>query len=134
MNSGFFVLLGKRTLPVVTMTILCAGSLWAQPDGQMGPPPDGPQPGELQQQQSRGPSLEKELKQLSQLLALTTEQQSQVKALLTDQRQQVETLMASTRPAAASDKSNASNGDFQPPSREAMEAMHTAMKSIRAAT
>jgi hypothetical protein len=59
MNSRFFVLLGKRTLPVVAMTILCAGTLWAQPDGQMGPP-DGPPPGELQQQQNRGPSLEKE--------------------------------------------------------------------------
>ena len=42
--------------------------------------------------------------------------------------------MASTRPAAANDKSDASSGDFQPPSREAMDAIRASMKTIREAT
>ena len=66
------------------------GALWAQPDASGGPPPDGPPPGEMQQ--DRGPSVDKELKQLTQVLTLTTDQQTQVKAILTDQHEQIKAL------------------------------------------
>jgi Spy/CpxP family protein refolding chaperone len=78
------------------------------------------------QQQSRGPSVERQLKRLTELLTLTADQQTQVKAILTDQRQQMVALFkqASSGGAAAED---------QPPTREAMESMRAEMKTIHAA-
>lgn len=121
-----FMNLARRFAPVFGLSIACCTVAWAQPDGPGGPPPDGgPPPGEMQQ---RGPNVERQLKQLTQLLTLTADQQTQVKAILTDQRQQIEALF---KPAAQSGKT-ASDNEFQPPSREAMEAARTAMKVIRA--
>jgi Spy/CpxP family protein refolding chaperone len=78
-------------------------------------------------QQSHGPSVDKEVKQLTALLTLTADQQTQVKAILTDQKQQIETLF---KPPAKSTSGKASDDD-QLPSREAMEAIRTSIKTIR---
>jgi hypothetical protein len=76
--------------------------------------------------QQRGPSVDHELKQLTQLLTLTTDQQTQVKTILTDQHQKIEALIKQSMPSTDSAP--------QPPSREAMEAMHDSMKAIRDAS
>jgi hypothetical protein len=80
----------------------------------------------MQQQAPRGPSVEKELKRLTQLLTLTTDQQTQIKVILTDRRQQIEALYKS---AAKSEKN--STDENQMPNREAMEAKRSEAKSIR---
>jgi len=120
---------------VLWMACVLAASccvLQAQPDGAGGPPPDGPPPGEMQQQ-SRGPSVDRELKQLTQMLTLTTAQQIQVKAILTDQHQQIEALFNQSKPAAQNGKttSDAASSDDQRPDWEAMQKMRTAAKAIR---
>lgn len=60
----------------------------AQQDGPPPPPPDQAQqsPGE------RGPSPERELKMLTRLLTLTTDQQTGVKTVLEQQRSQMQAL------------------------------------------
>jgi Spy/CpxP family protein refolding chaperone len=85
------------------------------------------------QQQSRGPSVDRELKQLTQMLTLTTAQQIQVKAILTDQHQQIEALFNQSKPAAQNGKttSDAASSDDQRPDWEAMQKMRTAAKAIR---
>ena len=123
-NFKLFLPLARRTVPVFSVFIACCGAAWAQPDGPMGPPPDGPPPGQMEQ--AHGPSVERELKHLTQLLALSDDQQTQVKAVLTDQHQQIEALFK----PADSDKS----GEMQMPSRETMEANRTAIKALREAT
>lgn len=117
-----FIFMARRIMPLAGLSLACCCAALAQPDGPGGPPPDGPPPGQ-EQQHPRGPSVERELKQLTQLLTLTADQQTQVKGLLTDQHQQIEALL---KPAAASED--------QPPSREAMEAGRTAIKAIHADT
>jgi hypothetical protein len=77
-------------------------------------------------EQSHGPSVERELKHLTQLLTLSADQQTQVKAVLTDQHQQIEALFK----PADSDKTS----EEQLPSRETMEANRAAMKALREAT
>jgi Spy/CpxP family protein refolding chaperone len=117
----------RRTLPMAVVLAAGCGALWAQPDGPMGPPPDGPPASELQQQQ-RGPSVERELKQLTQLLTLTAEQQAQVKVLLTDQHQQIETLYRQSKPTTQSAKTAPDD-----PSNDDPQARFAAMASARAA-
>jgi Spy/CpxP family protein refolding chaperone len=87
----------------------------------------------MQQAQIHGPSVERELKQLTQLLALTTAQQTQVKAILTDQHQQIEALFSQSKPAAQTEKNSAeaTTGDDQRPDWDAMQKMRTAAKAIR---
>jgi|WetSurMetagenome_2_1015567.scaffolds.fasta_scaffold14497_2 Spy/CpxP family protein refolding chaperone len=76
-------------------------------------------------QQHRGPSVELQLKQLTELLMLTPDQQKQVGALLTDEQQQIEALL---KPPA--DGGKPASSEDQPPSREAMEAARAAIKAI----
>jgi Spy/CpxP family protein refolding chaperone len=83
----------------------------------------------MQPSLSHGPSVERELKQLTQLLTLTTEQQTQVKAILTDQHHQIETLFDQSKTTKTGNDGAA--GDEQRPSRDAMENMRAAAKSIR---
>jgi hypothetical protein len=73
-----------------------------------------------------GPNIERELKQLTQLLTLSADQQTQVKAILTDQHQQLEELFKSG--------SKSADGQDQLPSRETMEANRAAMKALHEAT
>lgn len=121
-----FMIVARRSVSVFGLSIACCCVAWAQPDGPGGPPPDGgPPPGEMQQQQ-RGPSVERQLKRLTELLTLTGEQQTQVKAILTDQHQQMMALFKQASGGKA--------GEDQPPSREAMEAMRAATKTIHADT
>jgi Spy/CpxP family protein refolding chaperone len=125
------MVLTRRTVPLFGLSIACCCVAWSQPDGPGGPPPaGGPPPGEMPQQQ-RGPGVERQLKRLTELLALTTAQQTQVKDILTAEHQQVEALF---KPVAESGKAGsdtaASEGQF--PSREEMEAKRAAMKSLRA--
>ena len=121
-----FMILVRRFVPVLGLSIACCCVTWAQPDGPGGPPPDGgPPPGEMQQQ-SRGPNVDRQLKRLIVLLTLTADQQTQVKAILTDQRQQMLALFKQASGGGAT-------AEDQPPTREAMEAMHAQMKTIHAA-
>jgi len=105
-------------------------ALQAQPDGPGGPPPDGPPPGEMQPQ-SRGPSVDRELKQLTQLLTLTTAQQTQVKAILTDEHQQVEALMSQSRQAAQGEKTSAEAGDDREAHWAAIKKTRAAVEAVR---
>jgi len=123
---GYMILLARRTLPLLAMLVALCGSAWAQPDGSGGPPPGGPPPGEFQPQQ-HGPSVERELKQLTQLLALTAGQQTQVKAILTDQHTRIEALF---KPAATDAKNDSAP---QPPDPDQMQALRASAKSIRQA-
>jgi Spy/CpxP family protein refolding chaperone len=125
--------LARRTLLIGGVLAGSCCVLWAQPDGPMGSPPDGSPPSEMQQQHPHGPSVDRELKRLNKLLALSTEQQTQAKAILTDQHQQMEALFKQSSSAAqsGSTSSNAASSDEQRPSREAMESMRSSMKAIR---
>lgn len=123
-ETAYRYLCARRTLLMAGVLVISSVTLWAQPDWSGGPPPDDMQP-----QLSRGPSADRELKQLTRLLTLSADQQTQVKALLTDQHKQIEALIKQTRPAAHSD-----NGPGEPPSAEAMQATREAMKTIREAT
>jgi Spy/CpxP family protein refolding chaperone len=82
------------------------------------------------------PSVAQELKHLTRLLKLTTEQQTQVKVILTDQHQQIEALLHTTGSTSESDgtASDAASGRRQPPSREAMEENRAAMDAIHETT
>jgi len=85
------------------------------------------------QMQARGPNVERQLKQLAQLLTLSADQQTQVKAILTDQREQIEALFKQSKPAAEGDKTSTDSASTQPepPSPEKMEALRAARKTIR---
>jgi Spy/CpxP family protein refolding chaperone len=122
----------RRALWMACVLAASCCVLQAQPDGQGGPPPDGPPPGEMLQQ-SHGPSVERQLKQLTQLLILTTEQQAQVKVILTDQHQQIEALFNQSKPAAQNGKTrtDAASSDDWRPDFEAMQKMRAAAKAIR---
>jgi Spy/CpxP family protein refolding chaperone len=80
-------------------------------------------------QSSQGPSVERQLKQLTQLLALTGDQQAQVKSILADRRQQVEALLKNSSRV----KPDADSAP-QPPSQEEMQSQRDAMKAIREAS
>jgi hypothetical protein len=116
----------RRRLPLFGIFIISCCVAWAQPDGPGGPPPDGPPPGSGLHQPPRPPSVEQELRHLTQLLTLTTDQQTQVKAILTSQHQQIDALL---KPVAGD-----ASSEGQPPSREAREAAHEAIKTIHEAT
>lgn len=110
------------------LAVLLAAPLTAQSDG--GPPPGGPPPDGMDQSgPPRGPSVERDLKRLTKLLALTPDQQAQVKIVLTDRNQKFGELMRGMRPPGA-DPSNQQG----PPSEEQMEQVRTQMKAIQDGT
>lgn len=118
----------------LAMTLLLAGAHPALAQNP-GPPsdgmegPGGPPPGEMQQ--GRGPSVDRELKQLTRLLTLTDEQQAQVKTILTDQQQKIEALFSQARQEQSKSSSDAAAGNDGPPSAEAMQKTRSAMEAIR---
>jgi Spy/CpxP family protein refolding chaperone len=128
----YYLLLARRSLLLAGIFVASCCALWAQTDGPGGPSPDGPPPGEMQMQ-ARGPNVERQLKQLAQLLTLSADQQTQVKAILTDQREQIQALFKQSKPAAEGDKASAAAASAEPqiPSQETMEAMRAARKTIR---
>jgi hypothetical protein len=81
-------LIARRALLLGSLLIASSFTLWAQADGPDGPPPDGPPPG-MQDDVPRARSVDREFRQLVQLLTLTDAQQTQVKTLLAEQRQQI---------------------------------------------
>ncbi|MDR3793177.1 MAG: hypothetical protein P4L03_07340 [Terracidiphilus sp.] len=96
-----------------------AGPAFAQPDGGgFGPPPDGFDNGG----QQRGPNVDREVKQLTKLLALSTDQQTQLKTVLTERNQKMRELMKGIRPASQNDG---------PPDAAQFEQIRTQMKAIR---
>jgi len=121
----------RRALLIAAVLTMGYGALWAQPDGPGGPPPDGPPPGQMQQ--SSGPSVKRELKNLTQLLTLTTAQQAQIKTILTEEHQQMETLFSQSRRDEQSTKTSAdskADGD-ESTRKDAMETSRAAAKAIR---
>jgi Spy/CpxP family protein refolding chaperone len=87
------------------------------------------------QQHQRGPSVEQQLKQLTKLLTLTTEQQTQVKAILTDEHQKITDLfkvekLTAENTAKTSDSDAAPEAN-QPARQEALETRRAAIKDIR---
>jgi Spy/CpxP family protein refolding chaperone len=124
-----------RTLFLALMAVAVALPLAAQPDGGFGPPQGGPPPEGMDQAvSSRGPSVEREMKQLTKQLSLTTDQQPKVKVVLTERSQKMAELMRSMRPGGGSQQQSQANNDSQqqdPPSAEQFEQMRTQMKAIR---
>jgi Spy/CpxP family protein refolding chaperone len=126
MNDFLFLASHVRRLLVMTSVLVASCcALWAQPDG--------PPPGDMQQQMSPGPSADREMKQLVQVLTLTQDQQAKVKVILTDQQQQIQALFKQPKTSAKSDKSADTADNDQPSGPEAMMALRTQMKAIRAA-
>lgn len=107
------VSIARRASLLCSLLIGTCCALYAQPDG---PPPGGPPPGP-HDNMGHGPSVERELKRMTDVLALNDSQQAQVKALLTEQRQQMEALHKSMQaedsqdPAAGREKSQAIRND-----------------------
>jgi len=110
-----------RALTLASLAAVSCAALQAQSDG----PPPGPPPGDMQDGQQQGPGVDRQLKHLTKLLTLTTDQQPQVKTILTDERQQMKALFDQTRSASTSGDSGG------PPSPESMKAQRTQMSLIR---
>lgn len=111
-----------RALALAALAAVSCAALHAQSDG---PPPGGPPPGDMQDGPQQGPGVDRQLKRLTKLLALTTDQQAQVKVVLTDEHQQIKALFDQARSAG-----NSSDNDG-PPSPETMKAQRTQMNLIR---
>jgi Spy/CpxP family protein refolding chaperone len=121
----------SRVLSAAVFAALLAGSLFAQSDaGGYGPPSgSGPPDGMDAPTTQRGPSVERDLKRLTKLLTLSTDQQTQVKAILTDRNQKIGELMKASRPGnGQSDTSAQQEG---PPSSEQFEQLRAQTKAIR---
>jgi Spy/CpxP family protein refolding chaperone len=116
-------------LTLAALLILIGAPLFAQDGGPGGPPPGGGPPDGMDGgvQQQRGPNIDRQLKQLTKQLSLTSDQQTSVKAILTEQHQKMSDLMQSMRPAAG----QASSDESQRPGPEQFEKMRTAMKALR---
>jgi Spy/CpxP family protein refolding chaperone len=124
MDFDFLLVCARRAMPLLGLLLALCGAVRAQPDG---PPPDGPPMGE-QFNQQRGPSVEKELKQLTQLLALTADQQTQVKSILSDQQQKMQALFQ----PSTGDKDSVEAGG--PPNPSEMAAKQASLKALREAS
>jgi Spy/CpxP family protein refolding chaperone len=114
--------------------------LAAQGDGGFGPPPGGgPPDGMDQPSSSRGPSVDRELKQLTKQLTLTSDQQAKIKPVLTERNRKIGELMRPSKPSqqSANGQTQGSQGstadaDQQgPPNSEQFEQMREQMKAIR---
>lgn len=103
----------RRASLLCSLLLATCCALYAQPDG----PPPGDPPLGMQGDAPRGPSVERQLKRMTETLSLNETQQAQVKALLTEQRQQMEALHKSMQaedsqdPAAGREKSHAIRND-----------------------
>jgi septal ring factor EnvC (AmiA/AmiB activator) len=84
--------IARRALLICSLLIVGCFELLGQPSGPPGPPLDAPI---TQNDMDHGQSVDREVKQLTQRLALTDEQRSHVKALLTNQKQQIDALRRS---------------------------------------
>ncbi len=108
-----------RTLALAALVALTSSGLRAQSDG----PPPGPPPGDMQGGPQQGPGIDRQLKHLTKLLTLTTDQQAQAKTILTDEHQQIKALF---------DQARAAEGDSGgPPSPETRKAQRTQINVIR---
>ena len=139
--------LSGRMLFLVALLVLSSAPLFAQADGgEGGPPPGGGPPPDMMEgggQQQRGPSIERQLKQLTKQLSLNADQQAKVKAILAEQRQKMGELMKGFRPPQPSENGQAQNSaqtqngaqasgdDSQRPGPEQFEKMRAAMKALR---
>lgn len=121
-----------RIFSAALCVALLAAPLVAQQDGPpSGPPPDGMMMGEGPQ---HGPSVDRELKRLTKLLTLTTEQQAQVKSILIDRNQKIGELMRSAGPAPQhSGQQQSSSETGSQPTPEQMEQLHTQIQALRTA-
>lgn len=115
-----------RTVAFAAAAAVFASTLHAQADG----PPPGPPPGDMQSGPDQGPGVDRQLKHLTKMLALTGEQQAQIRPILVYEQQQMKTLFDEARSSAKSDGADAGG----PPSPEAMTALRTQMKLIREAS
>ena len=111
----------SRVLTLAAVVAL-AGTLLHAQDG----PPPGPPPGEMQDGPQQGPGVDRQLKHLTKLLTLTSDQQAQVKVILTDQQQQIKALFDQARSS-----SGVSSSDTGGPTPETMTAQRTQMRLIR---
>jgi hypothetical protein len=86
----------------------------------------------MQTPPDRGPSVARELKQLTHLLALTSDQQTQVKAILDDRHSKIETLFKHAQDSASSGNSpDGQPGSGTPPSRDSMDKLRAEADTIR---
>jgi Spy/CpxP family protein refolding chaperone len=105
-----------RALLLAGAFILSTGALVAQADTQSAPQGNAPTAGEMNHHR---PGVERQVKRLTQVLSLSSDQQAQVKAILVAQRQQMQELHSAS-PA------NGATADAQPASREQMKSIHEA--------
>lgn len=115
-----------RTLAFAAAAAVSASTLHAQGDG----PPPGPPPGDMQSGPDQGPGVDRQLKRLTKMLALTEDQQGQIRPILLNEHQQMKALFDQARNSAKSDGADAGG----PPSQEAMTTLRTQMKLIREAS
>lgn len=118
-----------QALLIAVLLMPGASLLGAQSPDSMSPPPGGPPPGEFQPEQPHAPSVQRELKRLTRLLALTDDQQAQVKTILTAQQQQIKDLLQKAQSGTSGDGSTAQ----QSSASNQIEALRAQVKSIRAA-
>jgi Spy/CpxP family protein refolding chaperone len=103
----------SRILSAACLLAAISATLQAQPDG---PPPGGPPMG-MEAEMPPPPNVDRDLKSLTRLLALTPDQQTQVKAILTEERAQIQAAL----------KKN----ENEEPSQSAMSSTRTQIRSIR---
>ena len=84
--------IARRALLICSLLIVGCFELFGQPAGPPEPSLDAPI---TQNDMDHGQSVGRDVKQLTQRLALTDEQRSHVKALLTNQKQQIDALRRS---------------------------------------
>ena len=109
MAYGF--MLARRALMLAGVLFAGCCALWAQSEPQSNPPAGGP--GVYHHGGERGP--EHELRELTHVLTLSSEQQTQVKTLLTERQQQMDQMR--------SQQSNGASGETAQPNREKFQAI-----------
>ena len=99
-----FAPLSRIACLTILSLVVCA-ALQAQPGGPPGggPPPGGP-PGEFGMEPPSLPNVNGDLKKLTKLLSLNTDQQTQVKAVLTDERTQLQAAIKKAEKEESADE------------------------------
>lgn len=123
-----------RILFAVLVAATLAGPAFAQPDGGgFGPPPGGgPSPDGFDSGGAqRGPNVDREVKQLTRLLALTADQQTQVKTILTERNQKTGELMRTSRQEQQKDSAQQAAREDSQPGPEQFAQMRAQVKAIR---